>query len=125
MLNATTSSLFEQLPALSATPGFPTLSTISFESETFVFAWQLILSLINFSNAWKVLLILHITANFKVFPFIYHLRILNGVRFVLRSQRPKEDVKPHQLFQPIITSSRSPLMEMDVYGHKVSLLTLF
>lgn len=87
--------------------------TINYIGET-------VFQFLSLSNLFKVLGLLFLVANFKVFPFIYHLRLLNGVRFVLQSQRPKEDVGPQHLFRPIITSSRAPIMEIDVYGHKVS-----
>jgi hypothetical protein len=123
MFNASSSSLFSQLHALPASASgasIQALSSISFESESAVIAWSSLTSLLTFSTLWKVLLVIHLVANFKLFPFIYHLRILNAVRFVLRSQRPKDDVKPEQLFQPLIISTKSPLMEIDVYGHKVN-----
>ena len=78
------------------------------------FIWQQL----TFSFVWKAVLLIFIAFNLKNFPLIYHLRILNGVRFVLKSQRPQQDLTPDQLFQPLITSSRAPLMEIDVFGHK-------
>lgn len=66
----------------------------------------------------KALLLFFVAVNFKSFPLIYHLRILNGIRFVLRSQRSPRQLTPDQLFQPLITSSKAPLMEIDVFGHK-------
>jgi hypothetical protein len=71
------------------------------------------------TTCWRLLLLLLIATNLKHLPFVYHLRILNAVRFVLRSQRPAADIQPGQLFQPLITSMRSTLLDMDVYGHKV------
>lgn len=78
------------------------------------FIWQQL----TFSFVWKAVLLIFIAFNLKNFPLIYHLRILNGVRFVLKSQRPQQDLTPDQLFQPLITSSKAPLMEIDVFGHK-------
>lgn len=128
MYNITASSLLGQLPTVPASVSLQSLSTISLESETvsntLVLTWQVLLQQLTPSNLWKFLLVLHIAANFKLFPFVYHLRILNAVRFVLRSQRPKDDVKPEQLFQPIITSSKAPLIQIDVFGHEVSLCML-
>lgn len=66
----------------------------------------------------KAVLVLLVFANFKNFPLIYHLRVLNGIRFVLRSQRPKVKLCPEHIFLPLITSSRATLMETDVFGHK-------
>lgn len=69
-------------------------------------------------TVWKASIIVFLLLNLKMFPFIYHLRILNGVRFLLQSQRPPNAVQPEHLFQPLITSSKACLMEIDVFGHK-------
>ncbi|KAK5081042.1 hypothetical protein LTR64_002145 [Lithohypha guttulata] len=76
--------------------------------------WQYL----NLSLLWNTLLILLIAINFKNFPFIYHLRILNAIRFVLKSQRSPHKLTPDHLFQPMITSSKAPITEIDVFGHK-------
>lgn len=47
----------------------------------------------------------------------YKLRILNAFRFTLRSQRPKDPVAATHLFQPMITTTHAPLMEMDFNLH--------
>lgn len=75
-------------------------------------------SALTWTNFFKAFVTIWILLNLKIFPFIYHLRVLNAIRFVLKSQKPKEDVKPEQLFQPLITSSKACLMEIDVLGHK-------
>lgn len=46
------------------------------------------------------------------------LRILNGFRFVLRTQRSAVPLSPSQIFQPLITSSTAPLLEIDFNLHK-------
>lgn len=89
-----------------------------FEAKSLITTWIFFTQLISWNNFWKLSTLVLILLNIKVFPFVYHLRILNGLRFVLRSQRPKKDVRPENLFQPIITSSKAPLMEIDVFGHK-------
>lgn len=100
------SALFEQL----------TVPAVGKEDLVAGYLW--ILQFMTWSTFWKVLLVFSILANFKNFPLIYHLRILNGVRFVLRSQRSSKTLSPDQLFQPLITSSKATLMETDVFGHK-------
>ncbi|EXJ86293.1 hypothetical protein A1O1_06663 [Capronia coronata CBS 617.96] len=87
-------------------------------SDHLMTAWELLYQMLSLENGCKLLALSLVLLNLKVFPFIYHLRILNAVRFVLRSQRPKQDVTPEQLFQPLITSSKACLMEIDVFGHK-------
>lgn len=81
-------------------------------------SYQHILQYAVWSTVWKVLAIFFIALNFKSVPFIYHLRILNGLRFVLKSQRSTQQLTPDHLFQPLIISSRAPLMEIDIFGHK-------
>src|SRR5271154_1296055 len=59
----------------------------------------------TFSTLWKLLLFCLIAANFKNFPLVYHMRLLNAVRWLLRSQRSPDSPKPEHLFQPIIMHS--------------------
>jgi len=73
---------------------------------------------LTWSTLLNVVFIILLAANFKNLPLVYHLRILNAVRFVLKSQRPPKPLNPEQLFKPLITSSRATLMETDVLGHK-------
>lgn len=89
-------------------------------SETHVMAVTLasFSSMLTWTNLSLGFLLVFILLNFKAFPLVYHLRILNAIRFVLKSQKPKVDVRPEQLFQPLITSSKACLMEIDVLGHK-------
>ena len=107
----------------------------SFEGVT---AGSLASSIFNIWTISKLLLVIIVAANFKNFPLVYHvslyrcaltlkkclsllqLRLLNAVRFVLKSQRGQKAPTPSQLFQPIITSSRNSLSETDVYMHSMS-----
>jgi hypothetical protein len=70
------------------------------------------------SLRWTLILLVLVFSNLKNIPGVYHLRLLNAIRFVLRSQRTKEGPKPEHLFQPIITSSTTTLMELDLNLHK-------
>lgn len=81
-------------------------------------AYDEISALFTLSVLYKILLLVLVAANLKNFPLVYHLRILNGIRFVLRSQRPSVTLMPEHLFQPLITSSKATLLETDVFGHK-------
>ncbi|KAI1414044.1 hypothetical protein F5Y13DRAFT_159621 [Hypoxylon sp. FL1857] len=49
---------------------------------------------------------------------MWHLRLVNAFRFILRTQRPAVPLKPTHIFQPIITSSTAQLMEIDLNMHK-------
>lgn len=91
-----------------------------FSGHSVLAAWTTTSQYLTISMAWKLLVLIFVLANMRHVPFVYHLRILNAIRFVCRSQRPKVDIKPEQIFQPLITSSRPCLMDIDVLGHKVS-----
>lgn len=84
---------------------------------------------------WKLLFILLVLGNLKNLPFMWHvsttivlfsntprltnfqMRLVNGFRFVLRSQRSKVTLTSAQIFQPLITSSHAPLSEIDFNIH--------
>ncbi|KAI1325233.1 hypothetical protein F5Y16DRAFT_401696 [Xylariaceae sp. FL0255] len=72
----------------------------------------------TWSTLWFTLLCIFVMFNLKNMPFMWHMRILNAFRFILRTQRPKVAVGPSHLFQPLITSSRAQLLEIDFYLHK-------
>ena len=46
------------------------------------------------------------------------MRIVNAFRFILRTQRPQVPLKPCHIFQPIITTSQTQLLEIDFNIHK-------
>ncbi|KAJ9133010.1 Capsule polysaccharide biosynthesis protein [Pleurostoma richardsiae] len=69
---------------------------------------------------WITLVVLFVAFNLKNLPFMWHLRIVNGFRFVCRSQRPKVPLRPSHIFQPIITTSSAQLMEIDFNIHKTN-----
>ena len=106
------------LPSYAKLDVLATITVVSFEKQQWASAAYFVENTFTFSTLWKVLLFTWIVANFKNFPLIYHLRLLNAVRFVLRSQRSPHGPTPQQLFQPIITSSKASLLETDCYLHK-------
>ncbi len=119
MFNISTSSFAElAMASLQPIPRLDQLPPIHLETSDFIYASEIAWQWMSFSVLWKVVFFAFILANFKNFPLVYHLRLLNAFRFVLRSQRTTEGPTPEQLFQPIITSSKAPLMEMDMYLHK-------
>lgn len=78
MLNTTASST-TSIPSKGVTT---TMDTESMESaQGFLFMVQRLPDWITIDILWKVSTILLLLLNLKVFPFVYHLRILNGVRF--------------------------------------------
>ena len=114
-----TNSTLEQAPVVGLGSSLSQdMKTEGLDSNILVTFGLLLCHMLTWSNFWKLLLLASVLLNIKAFPFIYHLRLLNAVRFVLASQRPKRDVMPEQLFQPLITSSKACLIEIDVLGHK-------
>ncbi|KAK8061445.1 hypothetical protein PG994_007811 [Apiospora phragmitis] len=81
---------------------------------------QLIQSYLSWSTLWFLLLCVFIAFNHKNMPFMWHMRIVNAFRFVCRSQRPRVALGPSHIFQPLITSSRAQLMEIDFNLHKTN-----
>ncbi|KAI1204814.1 uncharacterized protein F4807DRAFT_465317 [Annulohypoxylon truncatum] len=73
---------------------------------------------LTWSTLWFTLLCGFVALNMKNMPFMWHMRLVNAFRFVLRTQRPAVPLKPMHIFQPIITSSTAQLMEIDFNIHK-------
>ncbi|KAI6245774.1 putative thioesterase [Erysiphe necator] len=71
-------------------------------------------------SLWNFLIVLLILTNLKCIPFIWHFRILNGISRTIKTQRPKVPPNYKQLFQPLVTTSRVPLMEIDFMMHKTN-----
>ncbi|KAA8564225.1 hypothetical protein EYC84_011171 [Monilinia fructicola] len=88
------------------------------------YAVQILLQCFNYfstwSTIWKLLFIILAIGNLKSLPLMWHLRLVNSFRFCLRSQRPKVKPGPKQIFQPMITESHAPLMEIDINFHKTN-----
>lgn len=116
VVNTTMAQLtYSAMPSYTALSSF-TVPMMSKDDIATMYLW--LFQCLSWSTALKILVFVLVAANFKNFPLVYHLRILNGVRFVLRSQRSSKPLTPDQLFQPLITSSKATLMETDVFGHK-------
>ncbi|KAI4861504.1 hypothetical protein F4820DRAFT_65124 [Hypoxylon rubiginosum] len=73
---------------------------------------------LTWSTLWFTLLCVFVVLNIKHMPFIWHLRLVNAFRFILRTQRPAVPLTPAHIFQPMITSSSAQLMEIDFNMHK-------
>ncbi|KAI2783749.1 hypothetical protein F4815DRAFT_457809 [Daldinia loculata] len=73
---------------------------------------------LTWSTLWFTLLCFFVVLNIKNMPFMWHLRLVNAFRFILRTQRPAVPLTPTHIFQPIITSSTAQLMEIDFNMHK-------
>ncbi|KAH0536460.1 hypothetical protein FGG08_006673 [Glutinoglossum americanum] len=71
-------------------------------------------------RSWRTVGILFVLANLKNLPLVWHLRFFNGLftHFYLHPSRLTPKTGPRAIFQPIITTSRSPLLECDYNVHK-------
>lgn len=68
---------------------------------------------------WAIVLILLLALNLKNLPFVWHLRIVNALSYVLRSQRISSKSKQRPgIFDAVVVESLSPLMEIDFNLHK-------
>lgn len=116
--NASTAEL---LMAALPTPADFRLHLITFkfdQQKTLDATYSIASAIFSLSALWKLLLLALVLGNLKNIPGVYHLRLLNAFRFVIRTCRTKEPVTPEHLFQPLITSSKATLMETDLYLHK-------
>lgn len=68
----------------------------------------------------RIVVILLLIFNLKNFPLIWHLRVWSAILRHCLFDKPKvpESIAPSTLFLPVITTSRSPLMECDYNLHK-------
>ncbi|KAI0021141.1 hypothetical protein F4780DRAFT_790589 [Xylariomycetidae sp. FL0641] len=73
---------------------------------------------LTWSTLWFSLLCIIVAFNIKNVPFMWHMRLLNAFRFILRTQRPSVPLGPEHIFQPIITTSSAQLRELDFNIHK-------
>jgi hypothetical protein len=67
-------------------------------------------------GVWRIAAILLALANLKNLPFVWHLRFIRAFFYQLYLQ--PTPIPPHALFQPIITSTRTTLLETDYNMHK-------
>ncbi|KAF2025317.1 hypothetical protein EK21DRAFT_76717 [Setomelanomma holmii] len=65
---------------------------------------------------WRIAVILLALANIKNLPFVWHLRFFRALVYHVYLQ--PTPIPPHALFQPIITATRTPILEMDYNLHK-------
>ncbi|KAH3982390.1 hypothetical protein HBH70_019670 [Parastagonospora nodorum] len=65
---------------------------------------------------WRIAAILLALANLKNLPGVWHLRFFRALVYQIYFQ--PTPIPPHALFQPIVTSTRTPLLETDYNMHK-------
>ncbi|KAF2268923.1 hypothetical protein CC78DRAFT_509576 [Lojkania enalia] len=67
-------------------------------------------------GVWRIIAILFALANLKNLPFVWHMRFFRA--FIYHLYLQPTPIPPHALFQPVISSSRTPILEMDYNLHK-------
>ncbi|KAL1648773.1 hypothetical protein SLS58_001952 [Diplodia intermedia] len=67
-------------------------------------------------GVWRLIALFLAIINFKNLPFMWHIRLFRGLIYQLYLQ--PTPLPPRALFQPIVTSTRSPLAECDYNLHK-------
>ncbi|ORY15473.1 hypothetical protein BCR34DRAFT_598454 [Clohesyomyces aquaticus] len=67
-------------------------------------------------GVWRILAILLALANLKNLPGVWHLRFFRAFAYQLYFQ--PTPIPPHALFQPVISSTRTSMMETDYNMHK-------
>ncbi|KAI1004835.1 hypothetical protein K3495_g3380 [Podosphaera aphanis] len=82
--------------------------------------WNFLSQVWEVCTLWNVLFMLLLITNLKCVPFIWHMRILNGCTRTLKIQRPKASPTYAQIFQPLITTTQVPMMEIDFNMHKTN-----
>ncbi|OOF94190.1 hypothetical protein ASPCADRAFT_171765 [Aspergillus carbonarius ITEM 5010] len=85
---------------------------------------QSLLTNMTWQNALLVAGGAYILLNLKGLPFVWHVRLLNVLKSHILFHRPRTisittgPHTPETLFYPVITTSRSPLLEIDYNMHK-------
>ncbi|MCJ1305211.1 hypothetical protein MMC08_008025 [Hypocenomyce scalaris] len=69
---------------------------------------------------WRLLAIIFALLNLKNLPFVWHIRLFSALlqHILLRPPNHAPLTAPPRLFAPLITTSRSPLLECDYNLHK-------
>ncbi|KAF1961473.1 hypothetical protein CC80DRAFT_464384 [Byssothecium circinans] len=78
--------------------------------------WLDILGVRKPGRVWKILAILFALGNLKNLPFVWHFRFFSA--FTYHLHRQPQPFPPSALFQPVITSTHTPITEMDYNLHK-------
>ncbi|PVI08615.1 hypothetical protein DM02DRAFT_607989 [Periconia macrospinosa] len=65
---------------------------------------------------WKILALLFALGNIKNATFVWHFRFFKAYTYHLYRQPTK--IPPSALFQPVVTTSHTPITEMDYNMHK-------
>ncbi|KAF2084674.1 hypothetical protein K490DRAFT_59317 [Saccharata proteae CBS 121410] len=112
-------SALRKLPSISAvlaTGAFVTAMASSATVRAFVGRLLGYLGLSAPGGLWRALAVLLLLGNWKNLPGVWHLRLFRGLLYQLYLQ--PSPFPPSSLFQPIITSTRSPILECDYNLHK-------
>ncbi|KAF2202750.1 hypothetical protein GQ43DRAFT_462118 [Delitschia confertaspora ATCC 74209] len=67
-------------------------------------------------GGWRLFAVLLLLGNLKNLPFVWHFRFFCAFFYHLYFQ--PTPIPPHSLFQPIVSTTRAPIMECDYNCHK-------
>lgn len=74
------------------------------------------------TNIWRTLSIVLVLTNLKNIPLMWHARLISSVLYHIRFRKDQVITASKNggqaIFQSIVTTSRSPLYECDINGHK-------
>ncbi|CAO1602434.1 hypothetical protein XANCAGTX0491_006044 [Xanthoria calcicola] len=77
---------------------------------------------LNSFSLWKVLVICFALLNLKQLPFIWHLRVINGLfqylPWISKARLEARPIGPSALFRPLILATRATPLECDYNLHK-------
>ncbi|KAL5383468.1 hypothetical protein DPSP01_005867 [Paraphaeosphaeria sporulosa] len=82
-------------------------------SRTFLARWS---GVNTPGGVWRLLAVIFALMNFKNLPFVWHLRFFKAYWYQIFIQ--PTPIPPHALFQPVITQTHAPLLEIDFNMHK-------
>ncbi|GME60980.1 putative 4hbt like protein [Neofusicoccum parvum] len=105
-----------KLPVIAAVAGAGASLAAMASSSTLRAYLSRVLGVSAPGGVWRLIALVLAAVNLKNLPFMWHIRLFRGLIYQLYLQ--PTPFPPHALFQPIITSTRSPLAECDYNLHK-------
>ncbi|OCK84584.1 hypothetical protein K432DRAFT_344855 [Lepidopterella palustris CBS 459.81] len=109
-------SALQKLPRIAGVAGVGASITALATQPSFLGYLSRTLGLQVPGGAWKVAAIMLALLNLKNLPFMWHIRLFRALIYHIYFQ--PTPIHPTALFQPIITSTRTPLVECDYNLHK-------
>ncbi|KAJ9666131.1 hypothetical protein H2201_003809 [Coniosporium apollinis] len=106
----------QRMPVIAGVAGIGTSLAVLASIPSFRQRLSTVLGLSAPGGIWRVLAILFALLNLKSLPFVWHIRLFRALTYHLYLN--PYPITPDSLFRPIITSTRTPLLECDYNLHK-------